>query len=698
MADVQSVTDAALAHLELEALLDVLLERIRDILGADTAAILLLDESAGELVARAAKGLEEEVERGTRIPMGGGFAGRVAAERRPIAIADVDHANVLNPLLREKGVKSLLGVPLAVQSRIIGVLHVGTLTPRDFTADDALLLQLVGDRAALGIDHARLFADERRARQEAEQGARRLADLQQVTDTALARLELDALLHELLSRVTAILGTDTAAVLLVDGDTGELAARAARGLEEEVERGFRIPIGAGFAGRVAREARPIAIDDIEKADVLNPLLREKGVKSLLGVPLVVEGEVIGVLHVGTLVPRRFDPSDSELLELVAERVAIAIDRAQLYEREHKIAETLQRSLLPQVLVDLPGIDVAARYVAPRSTADVGGDWYDAIALPDGQVGVAIGDVVGRGLRAATLMGQLRNGLRAYAVEGLEPAATAELLAHLTRETSPGATATMIYLSYAPDTGTAAVVNAGHLPPLVIGPDGAPTFLAAAPAVPLGATRHPRYEHSHIALEPGSTLVLFTDGLVERPGEDLDTSLERLCDAASGISGTADERCDALVDALVGGGGVVDDVAVLAFRVLPLDERLRERFRAQPDAAPVMRRLLDRWLRDRGVPEEIAYDTVVAAGEAAANAIEHAYGPGRDAAFELAGTVADGCLEVSIADSGGWREPRGEHRGRGLMLMDAFMDDVQVLHSSNGTTVTLRREIDGQVAA
>src|SRR5690242_7004649 len=160
----QAVTDAALAHLEVEELLRVLLPRIRDILGADTCAVLLLDEATDELVARAAVGIEEEVEAGSRIPVGGGFAGRVAAGKRPVVLDDIDEAEVLNPILREKGIKSMVGVPLVVAGSVIGVLHVGTLRRRHFETDDVDLLQLAADRAAVAIEHARLFEAERQAR------------------------------------------------------------------------------------------------------------------------------------------------------------------------------------------------------------------------------------------------------------------------------------------------------------------------------------------------------------------------------------------------------------------------------------------------------------------------------------------------------------------------------------------------------
>jgi signal transduction histidine kinase len=320
----QLVTDAALAHLDLDELLAELLMRIRDALETDTAAIFLLDQARGELVARSAVGIEEFVEKRVRTTLGEGFAGRVAAERRPIALDGIDESDDVSPILREAGVKSLLGVPLVFGNEVLGVLHVGTLSPRDFTPEDAELLEVVANTASIAIEHARLFAAEREARM-------RLERLESVTDAALGYLELDELLAELLARTRDLLNTDTAAVLLLDEQEKELVPRAAVGLEEEVERGTRIPVGGGFAGRIAAERDPIVLDDVDHADVLNPILREKGVKSLLGVPLIASDAVLGVIHVGTLEPRLFTPDDQLLLELVAARAALAIEKARIHE-------------------------------------------------------------------------------------------------------------------------------------------------------------------------------------------------------------------------------------------------------------------------------------------------------------------------------------------------------------------------------
>jgi signal transduction histidine kinase len=319
----QAVTDAALSYDSAEGPGDMLAST-RSLLSADTCSILLLDEERHELVSYATVGTEEELQPRFRIPVGKGFAGRIAAELRPVVLPDVEHADVLNPLIRRRGIASLVGVPLVVDGRPIGVIHVGTLKQRDFTRDDVELLQQSADRVAIALSHAQALDAERAARV-------RVEHVQAIVDAGLAHLELDALLAELLDRIRTILGVDTVAVLLVDPDHRELVARAAVGLEEEVEQGVRIPLGKGFAGRIAAEGRPIGLPDVDHADVLNPLLRIKGVKSLLGVPLAVREHITGVLHVGSLTPRLFTRDETELLQLVAERLAVAIEKARVHD-------------------------------------------------------------------------------------------------------------------------------------------------------------------------------------------------------------------------------------------------------------------------------------------------------------------------------------------------------------------------------
>jgi signal transduction histidine kinase/ActR/RegA family two-component response regulator len=327
------LTGVALTHLALDDLLNELLVRVRELLRVDTAGILLLDRS-GEpaLIARAASGLGDAVARGLRVPFGEGFAGRIAFEGRPVVVEDVEQAEIFDPLFREQGVRSLLGVPLLFDGSVVGVLHVGTLTPRRFREADVELLQLVGDRSALAIEHARLFESERAAHEQAEAASVRLGQLLALNGLVLTHLTLDDLLNELLVRVRELLRVDTAGILLLD-DSGEpaLTARAAKGLGEMVARGVRVPLGQGFAGRIAVERRPVVVEDVEQAHILDPLFREQGVRSLLGVPLLFEGSVVGVLHVGTLTPRSFEEADVELLQLVGDRAALAIENARFFE-------------------------------------------------------------------------------------------------------------------------------------------------------------------------------------------------------------------------------------------------------------------------------------------------------------------------------------------------------------------------------
>jgi serine phosphatase RsbU (regulator of sigma subunit)/anti-sigma regulatory factor (Ser/Thr protein kinase) len=696
LAELQRVTDAALAHLALDDLLAELLERMSEILHSDTAAFLLLDEPSNMLVARAAKGIEEEVEQGVRIPVGRGFAGRVAAERHPVFIPDVDDADILNPLLREKGIRSLLGVPLIAEGRVLGVLHVGTLRPRVFTEADTELLQVAADRAALAIGHAQAYERERAARERSEGAVRVLEAIQRVTDAALAHLTTDDLIDALLDRMREILDADTAAILMLEQDGRMLRARAAKGIEEEVEQGVRIPVGRGFAGRVAAERHPVFIPDVDHGDVLNPLLREKGIRSLLGVPLIVEGRVLGVLHVGTLSPREFTEDDRHLLQLAADRAALAIEHSQLYE-QRRLAEALQRTLLPQELGVFPGIDVAARYLPAAHGTSLGGDWYDLFPIGGGRVGIAVGDVVGRGLPAAALMAQLRTTLRAYAFDGHPPARVVDRLNRMLAYLRPATMTTAAYLILDPERESVEVVSAGHPPPLVIGPDGRASYLPVKGGIALGVSRGSRYVAQEFDVAPGSTVVLFTDGVIEVRGEALDAGLERLRVLAEREHADVEALCDAVIDEMVSDGRPADDVALLAVHLAPLGDRVVTAWPAQAEALSTVRHLLRRWLRQHGAEDDEIYDITVACQEACANAVEHAYAPGSEA-FEVDAQKVGRTIEIVVRDRGQWRRARGSHRGRGMPMMEALMDSVHVQHTADGTAVILRRELAGVTPA
>jgi anti-sigma regulatory factor (Ser/Thr protein kinase) len=517
----------------------------------------------------------------------------------------------------------------------------------------------------------------------------RLRGLESVTDSALAYLPLEELLDELLRRVVEILQADTAAILLLEDDGANLAARAARGLEEEVRKRVRIPVGRGFAGRIAATRQPVRIADLATADIANPILRERGLKSMLGVPLLVEGTVIGVLHVGTLQPRDFSDDDVHVLQRAGDRAALAI-YGRLTERERGLADALQRSLMP-ALPEVPGMRLAGRYL-PAAAAHVGGDWYDAFPLPGGQLGLTIGDVVGRGFRAAALMGQLRSGLRAYATQRLGPAEVLFGLSGLIRQLAPGHSATVLYMVVDPERGEVTASTAGHPAPLLARDDGDAVFVEMAGSVPLGAVRLPRYEDVTLDLAEGSTLILFSDGLVERRGEDFDTRLEELRQAANGAGPDPDTLCEAIVAALLGEGSRLDDTALLAAYSEHMSDSLSLSVPPEIEALPMVRRLLRRWLVEHGASDRDVDEMALACSEACANAIEHAYSPpaGR---VELEGEMlSDRTAVLKIHDFGRWRPPRGAHRGRGMQLMTGLADEVEVVPREDGTSVQLSRRL------
>jgi anti-sigma regulatory factor (Ser/Thr protein kinase)/putative methionine-R-sulfoxide reductase with GAF domain len=518
-----------------------------------------------------------------------------------------------------------------------------------------------------------------------------LETLYGLSDPALSELGLEDFLDELLVRVQDALSVDTVAILLLDHESNQLVARAAKGIEEEVERGVRIPIGRGFAGRIAGERVAIFVSDVDHADILNPILRQKGIRSLLGVPMIVEGDLIGVLHVGSLRPRTFGMRDLAVLQVAAARAAPGIERARLYsalQEEHRVAIALQRSLLPKGLVEVPGVATAARYLP--AAYEVGGDWYDVFELPGGRLGAAIGDVVGHGLKAAALMGQLRTALRAYALGGHGPARALELLDRYMQAMPDSAMATAAYAVFDPEAGDLAIANAGHLPPVIVGRSTART-LELAPGSPLGAFPYGRFDEHEARLDASEMLVFYTDGLIERPRIPLTTSIAVLVETIRPAR-SPEEVCRLAIDNLVPVEGLRDDVALVALQNSEVPAELDIAVPANPKALAQVRRSVRQWLRQRGAGDDETAEVTLAVSEACANAIEHAYSPA-PARFQVRASESGGEVAIVVRDRGRWRAPRGRGRGRGLTIMRAATDSCDVNSGDGGTEIVLRRRLE-----
>ena len=530
------------------------------------------------------------------------------------------------------------------------------------------------------------------ARAEAERVAEIVSGMQVLVDAALAHRTLDDIAADLVTRVRGVLGADAATIFLTDQETPEHLRLGASSLGTEPDDVAMFPFGDGFSGRVAASREPMLVRAPDPADLRDPGMRDLEIDSLIAVPLSADNAVTGVLVVCASPPRRFTDDDMSLLRLAADRVALAIAHARVYEREHHIAEMLQRSLLPASLPRLPGLGVAARYLPAAAEAEVGGDWYDVIPIPGGGAGLVMGDVAGKGLAAASMVGQLRNALRAYALEGHEPAKVVDQLNRLVwAESEDSQMATLLYLVVDPTQSVARWVNAGHPPPLLVGGDGGPQFLEGGASVPLGVLPFPSYEERSTELRPGGTVLLYTDGLVERPGAHIGEGMARLASLVGEAPADPERLCDHLLAHLVPAGGTPDDVALLALHNVPMADSFAVELPVAPETLSSMRALLRRWLAHVGASDQEIHEITTACGEAATNAIEHA-GSAGGVPFELGGRAEGPEVQITVRDFGAWRDPREGDQGRGLSLIRALMDTVDVEPRPEGTTVRLRRAL------
>ncbi len=510
-----------------------------------------------------------------------------------------------------------------------------------------------------------------------------LEGLLSVTDSALTGLKVEDLLIELLIRVREVLEADTAAVLLLDRESNELVATAACGIEDEVRQGVRVPFGHGFAGRIAEQRQPVNLRKVDVTTVSNPILWEKGIRVMLGVPLMAEDQVLGVLHVGRLDDRPFTAGDTELLRVVAERVAGAT-QTRLLAVERAAASLLERSLLPGRLPRCPGLELAARYLTPEDRS-VGGDWYDVFVLPSGDLWVVTGDVAGHGLPAAVVMGRVRSALRAYALVSDSPEAALELTDRKVLHFEMGTMVTAVCATSAPPYRSFRVASAGHLPPVVAAPDGSAWLVELPLGEPLGIRPGVRRSSATFDLPDGAAMLLYTDGLIERRDEPLDESLERLRTHFEPESPHL--ACRDLLRTFLGSRPPTDDVAMVAIRrvVEPGADaataaaalaseavtRYSAEFTDDVESVARARHWVSGVLAENG--QSSRADTVcLLVSERATNSLRHAHSP-----FEVSVEVGGTELVVEVMDHS--RElpikagPRDDFGGKGLLFMDILAD-------------------------
>jgi anti-sigma regulatory factor (Ser/Thr protein kinase) len=417
--------------------------------------------------------------------------------------------------------------------------------------------------------------------------------------------------------------------------------------------------------------------------------------SVAVVPAIGPRGAVAALEVFYDAPQSFTDLQRTILALTADQIGNAVERARTRDRENEAAVRLQESMLgPRVLVD--GVGHSSRYLAAEQSLQVGGDWHNAQRLGDGRILIAIGDVVGRGLEAATVMGQLRSAVSACALRCTTPT---DLLLSLDDFASeiPGAASTTIALAFVDiENQSLHYVCAGHPPPLLVSPHGAVRVLDDAITWPLAiGTRRRSDLGATVEFPPGSLVLMYSDGLVERRGEQLDVGIQRLVDSvARNWNLPLDSLCDRALEDALHDRRRDDDVALLALRSpAAVRDVFLMKTRATPDAVGLVRERLRGWLDDRGLSPEDQLAVLVAVGEACTNAVEHAYNELGRNLFRVEACVRDGSVVACVTDSGAWKDNATRTaRGNGLAIMHELMDDVEVDRRNVGTAVTLRYRI------
>lgn len=437
------------------------------------------------------------------------------------------------------------------------------------------------NRMAEALEQRIAELEERKAAEVALREQSKLAEtLYNVGSVLTAELDLKEVVQAVTDIATELTGAQFGAffynVANREGESYTLYTLA--GVPPESFSSFPMPRNTAIFGPTFRGEGTVRSDDITKDPNYGqnePYLGMPDghlpVRSYLASPVVSKrGEVLGGLFFGHEKVGVFTEGHAKLAEGIAGQAAIAIDNARLYAAQRSAAETLQRSILPARLPQLPGLETAARYRPAEVGIEVGGDWYDILELDSGAVAVVVGDVVGRGLAAAGIMGQLCHAVRAYALEDPSPAKVISRLNRFIEKTGEDPFATVVFAVFDPRAGTLRVANAGHPPPLRINPDGTAEFLEHSSGPPVGAVSDNEYEEEVVQLMLGCRLLLYTDGLVEDRRTALSAGLEKL--RLSSMKGPAgiEEFCDYVLDRMSVGRDLQDDIAVLAIGAVPLE--------------------------------------------------------------------------------------------------------------------------------
>jgi PAS domain S-box-containing protein len=524
----------------------------------------------------------------------------------------------------------------------------------------------------------------------------RVVRLQQMSAALSGALTARAVAKVSVDEGLVAIGAKAGSLALVDEFEGRLKLIQATGYPPEfADRWRETPIEKRVAAAAAirtqapqfLESREALLQRYSASSAPFPILPDAGARAVI--PLRVGGDVIGVLSFLFPAPKAFADDERAFILTVGQECAEALERARLYEREHRVAVALQRALLPTNLPQAPDVAIHAAYFPGASESDVGGDWYDVFRLPGGEIAISIGDVVGKGLNAAVVMGQVRQAIRAAAVETQTPSAVLEQVGRViewTGGTNEMATALFGTLNTTDLTFTYA--SAGHPPPVIAAIGHQARMLECGVGLPLGLHGSAPPPSNSLALPPGALLVLYTDGLTEVTRNLAEGEASLLAASSTERDLLSTDPAQAILTRVLAGRQPADDIAVVTMSVAaaPL-ERLFLALPAAPASVREIRHAFQRLAKALGIEAKVANIFEIALGEAVSNSVKHAYGVALGAVHVRVWREA-GLLIAEIEDRGKWRNQRAEDRGYGLRIIRALTDSADVRRSSSGTTVRL----------
>jgi PAS domain S-box-containing protein len=427
----------------------------------------------------------------------------------------------------------------------------------------------------------------------------------------------------------------------------------------------------------ARHQLPLTVQPIEWPDA-------PGMSR--GIVAVLTGGGDVALWLELRVPRRVSAEDRLLVTVLVGHLGLAIQHVRQFETARETSLTLQHAMLAPTELP-PGF--AVRYEPAVPPLEIGGDWYDVLRVGDHRIGIIVGDCVGRGLSAAAVMGQLRSSARALLLTGAEPAMLLEDLDSVA-ELIPDAFCTTVFLAVLDtESGEFFYSCAGHLPAVLAAPQAKPTLLSDARSVPLVVQRKSSRPQSSVVLPPGSTLMLYTDGLVERRDVSLDDGIARVSETvAGGMHLPVDAVADAVLNEMAPPGGYDDDIAIVVYRQ-PYAPLAIEKV-VTADQLTDIRHQLAAWMRAATIPDDRVADIVLAVNEACANSIEHGYRGRKPGKVRVEGENDGARVHLRVIDSGTWKPAPADPgvRGRGLLLIRAVTDWLEMECTPTGTTVDM----------